>query len=267
MNEKNFAWYPPTSYSPNLSVEDWKKILQDKEIFSVEDLEIMKRFQDYGGQGTFADIAYAYGGEENYYKDKVTELGKKIFNKTNCPVFEGNYKNILFRERAAGEYVKPGEKIFYALREEIFDALNEIDLADMELYAAEKINAKINFDKTVRGRKINKNSVGKLEFAFCDKVSGKIPVESYLGRPCEDDSRSYYICLNKNDNKIADKFSVMGFKVIDNRLTDDVATKLLAKNLAYKVPRYFFKDEKFIAEKFRPITFEEYKKIVAELND
>lgn len=38
-------WYPEIeNYDPKLSVEDWKKLLQDETIFSVTDLEIMKRF-------------------------------------------------------------------------------------------------------------------------------------------------------------------------------------------------------------------------------
>ena len=267
MYNKNFDWYPPKNYSPNLSVEDWKKLLQDEEIFSVEDLQIVKRFQDYDCQGTFAQIAYAYGEDENFYKEKVSALGKKISAKTNCPVFEGNYKNILFLERAAGKYVKHGEKIFYALREELVTALNQVDLSNIKIYTAEKIAKKINFDKTERGRKINKNSVGKLEFAFCDKENRKIPIESYLGQPCEDDSRGYYICLNKNDNRIADKFSAMGFKKLDNRLTDDVATKLLAKDLAYQVPHHYFDDKKLLAARYTPISAEEYKKVVAELTE
>jgi len=50
-------------------------------------------------------------------------------------------------------------------------------------------------------------------------------------------------------------------------LTDDVATKLLAKDLAYQVPQHYFDDKKLLAAKYTPISAEEYKKIVAELTE
>ena len=132
------VWYPQ-NYNLNFSVEDWKKLLPDRKIFSINDLEILKRLLDFGENGifkaTFEQLSYTYGENYNFYKENIDKLGKKIFSKTNCLIFENNFTNILLEEGEAGNFAKnhkiSDEKIdtkIYKLRDELADALFEIDL-------------------------------------------------------------------------------------------------------------------------------------------
>ena len=51
-------WWPSVSeYSPNLSVSEWTNLLDDKDVFYPESLEIMKRMMDFGGQATCTQLA------------------------------------------------------------------------------------------------------------------------------------------------------------------------------------------------------------------
>ena len=277
-------WYPQ-NYSLSLSVEDWKKLLQNEEIFSVSDLEIMKRFLDFGDNGifqaTFEQLAFTYGENYFFYQDKIDELGKKIFYETNCLINEKNFKNILLEEREAESFAinhkfsdgSVDTKI-YKLRDELADALFETDLSKIKLYSNEKIfrkidfSSKMNFDnkknKNVE-KNLNRVILEKLRFAVLDS-NRKIPIKSWLD---ETDYRGYYILLNKNDSGLKNILEKMGYVNRDPRLTDEVATKLLAKGLAYKISRKDFEEIESQFEKgnhkFSPITSEEYKTLKNQL--
>ena len=162
-------WYPEIeNYDPKLSVEDWKKLLQDETIFSVTDLEIMKRFQHYECCGTYAHLVYAYGEDYFFYKDNIAKLGKKIADKTNCPVYQNHYENIPLLEREASTWAKKYEddengKKFYKLRDELATALDFIDLSSIQLFtdkkAAEKVNYSTAASKNEKYQCFNKSSI------------------------------------------------------------------------------------------------------------
>lgn len=277
-------WYPQ-NYSTNLSVDDWKKLLQNKKIFSTNDLEIMKRFLDFGDnkvfQATYEQLAFTYGENYFFYQKNVEELGKKIFSATNCPIYKKFFKNILLEEREAGSFAlnykfsdgKVDTKI-YKLRNELADALLETDLSEFKLYSDEKIFRKIdfyskmNFDNRknkIVEKNLNKVILEKLKFAVLD-ANRKIPIKSWLD---ETDYRGYYILLNKNDSGLKNILEKIGYVKKDPRLTDEVATKLLAKNFAYKISRKEFEDIESQFEdgnkKFSPITPQEYENLKTQL--
>lgn len=267
MSDKKI-WYP-LNYSPNLSVGDWKKLLQNKNIFSENDLEIMKRFLDFGDNGifqaTYSQLAFTYGENYNFYQKNINELGKKVFYETNCPIHEKNFKNILLEERDAGNFARkfdiPDKKV-YKLRYELADALLEIDLHNIKLYSDEKISRPIDISK-----KTALVALAKLEFVVLDS-DRKIPIKSWLDGT---DYRGYYFLLNKKNNRLQIVLEEMGFQQKSTRLTDDVATKLLAKGLAYKVSRQEFEVIKSQFErgtnKFSQITADEYKNLKYQLEN
>lgn len=132
-------WYPK-NYSPNLYVEDWKNLLQNKNIFSKNDLEIMKRFLDFGDggifQATYDQLSYTYGENYFFYKNNIDELGKKIFSETHCTLHEKDFRNILLEESEAGDFARNYkfsngiiDTKIYKLRDELADALFEKNLS------------------------------------------------------------------------------------------------------------------------------------------
>lgn len=130
------TWFPP-DYSPNLAVEDWMKLLQDRSIFTEDCLKIMKRFMDYGGEATCKQLSLKYGDSPNFYNSGSSYLAKRIAEKTGCPLLEKDTENarywpILYlghsaEKNQAGSYA-------WRLRDELKEALKKTDLSWVELY-------------------------------------------------------------------------------------------------------------------------------------
>ena len=141
-------WWPnKTLYDPGLSVEGWKKILQDPEIFSNESLALVKRFKDYGGSATCKQISEKYGDTAQHYNIICTKTCEQIIRKTNVKRMKlkdgtENLFPVLFYGRDA----EKGESGSYKwkLREEISEALDQVDLSHIPLYVT---NNEVTKDK------------------------------------------------------------------------------------------------------------------------
>lgn len=136
------VWFP-LDYSPGLTVADWMELLQDREIFDENSLQIMKCMLEYGGEATCTQLAEKYGGDRNFYNKGSSALGKRIAVKTGCPLMEREdtesvrYWTVLYIGRNA-EKEQPGCFV-WKLREELKAALQQTDLSGVPLYfAAEK---------------------------------------------------------------------------------------------------------------------------------
>lgn len=135
-------WWPSKDlYNPGLSVEDWKRILQDPEIFSKDSLALVKRFKHYGGAATCKQISEKYGDTAQHYNIICTKTCEQIIKKTNVKRMKlkdgtENLFPVLFYGRDA----EKGESGSYKwkLREEISEALEQVDLSYIPLYATEK---------------------------------------------------------------------------------------------------------------------------------
>lgn len=123
----NDKWFP-ANYNPGFTVEDWKKMLADKDLFWDSSLTIMSRMLDIGGQATCKQLADKYGETPNYYNGGARGLAERIVKKTDCPVLEKNNENsrywpVLFVGRKAGSDVSGG--YIWRLRDELKEALIE----------------------------------------------------------------------------------------------------------------------------------------------
>ena len=131
-------WWPSKAlYDPELSVGGWVKILKDPEIFSNESLALVKRFKDYGGSATCKQISEKYGDTAQHYNIICTKTCEQIIRKTNVKRMKlkdgtENLFPILFYGRDA----EKGESGSYKwkLREEISEALDQVDLSHIPLY-------------------------------------------------------------------------------------------------------------------------------------
>lgn len=130
-------WFP-ADYSPNLTVEDWVKLLGDREVFTTSSLEIMKRMKDIGGMATCTQLSEKYGETSNFYNIGSSSLAKRIANKTGCPVMPDDTRNakwwpILY----VGKYADADTRGIYIwkLRDVLSEALDQVDLSDIALYA------------------------------------------------------------------------------------------------------------------------------------
>lgn len=138
--ETEIAWFP-ADYSPNLSVEDWISLLQDKEVFQEGSLQIMKRFMDYGGEATCTQLAVKYGESKNFYNSGSSALARRVAEKTGCSLMERDTENSrywpsLYLGRSAEKNVD-GSYI-WKLRDELKEALSKTDLSGVELFAKDQ---------------------------------------------------------------------------------------------------------------------------------
>lgn len=135
----NYDWLPSLEeYSPEISSEKWVELLQDKEVFNDASLAVMKRLKDYGGEATCTQLSEKYGEKPNYYNINSSALAQRIFKKINCRIPERNNKDakwwpVLY----VGKYTNSKEKgsFIWKLRDELFTALDKVDLSNVPLYA------------------------------------------------------------------------------------------------------------------------------------
>ena len=141
-------WWPSKAlYDPGLSVKDWVKILKDPEIFSNESLALVKRFKDYGGSATCKQISEKYGNTAQHYNIICTKTCEQIIKKTSVKkmLLEDGTSNlfpILFYGRVAKKDESGSYK--WKLREELNEALDQVDLSHIPLYVA---NNEVTKDK------------------------------------------------------------------------------------------------------------------------
>lgn len=134
--EAKCEWFP-AAYSPGFTVEDWVDLLNDSEVFTTASLEIMKRMKDCGGRASCKQLSVKYGQSSNFYNAGSSTLAKRIADKTGCSLLKTNTENakwwpILY----IGRYARKEEEGSYIwkLRDELFEALDQVDLSEIELY-------------------------------------------------------------------------------------------------------------------------------------
>lgn len=133
-------WFP-VNYSPNLTKDKWLELLKDRDVFTDSSLEIVKRIKDYGGMATCTQLSIKYGETKNFYNSGSSSLAKRVAEKTGCPVMKEDNDNskwwpILYIGKKAdkntdGSYI-------WKLRDELSEALDEINLEGVQLFEEKK---------------------------------------------------------------------------------------------------------------------------------
>lgn len=140
-SEKENDWFP-ADYDPGFSVEEWKKLLNDSQIFNTVSLEIVKRLLYFEEDGaTCTQLANEFGETTNFYKNGSSALAERIVNATSCPVIKRENGSIrwwavLYLGKSASK--EDAGSYLWKLRPELAEALKQIDLSAAKLYADEK---------------------------------------------------------------------------------------------------------------------------------
>lgn len=133
---KTNKWYGE-DYDSGLDKEDWKNLLKNPLIFDEKALKIVARMLDFGGQATCTQLSMKYGNEVNFYNSGSRALGRKIIDESGCEPYvdeknEIRYWPVLYTGRIVD---KDEEGVFlWKLRDELKEALEELDLSKIELY-------------------------------------------------------------------------------------------------------------------------------------
>lgn len=129
-------WFPK-DYSPELGVDDWVELLNDRSIFTITSLQIMKRLKDYGGAATCKQLSVKYGGNPSFYNGGSWSLARRIAKKTGCSVMtkgtgDSKWWPILYVGKKSDKSSE--ETYIWKLREELAEALTKVDLSEIDLY-------------------------------------------------------------------------------------------------------------------------------------
>ncbi|WP_296879158.1 AAA family ATPase [Thomasclavelia sp.] len=142
LNKSNDKYWPSKNvYDPGISKEQWIELLNNKDVFYLSNLEMMKRMVDFGGEATCRQLSLKYGENFNFYNAGSSSLAKRIIDQTGCKAPPSGEKNSRFwpvlyvgrdaTKKEQGSYV-------WRLRDELQEALEEIDLSNIKLYADKK---------------------------------------------------------------------------------------------------------------------------------
>ena len=148
-------WPSKEEYSPNITVEQWIELLNDKEITSENTLEMLSMFFKYGKPASCSHLAAIYGKTKNYFNSSSSSYAKKIVEKVGCPVLDEEFNHnakwwpVLYVGRDAkkeeiGSYV-------WKLRDELKEALEQIDLPSVEELKEMKVNKEFGLNTILYG--------------------------------------------------------------------------------------------------------------------
>lgn len=130
--DEDGRWWPSSDeYSPGLAVEDWVRLLRDRNVFDEGSMEVVNRLKDIAGRATCRELATRYGRTPQFYNGTSSALAKRVVTATGCPTVPGDEDGstrwwpVLYTGRRStteedGTYV-------WRLRDELSQALDQVD--------------------------------------------------------------------------------------------------------------------------------------------
>ncbi|MCQ2122203.1 MAG: AAA family ATPase [Fibrobacter sp.] len=62
-------------------VDRWQSLFKEKNVFKPDNIGILKKFLDFGGEATCSQLAQKYGESADYYREKCIKLADRIANR------------------------------------------------------------------------------------------------------------------------------------------------------------------------------------------
>lgn len=119
-----------TPYKNELTVKDWEKLLKEPEIFTVDALKVMKRMRHIAAPTSPMELADMFGFGAMYYKSEIENLTKRLAEKLNVNDLDKEYYWSLLLD---GWKNKNTEEEIYALKQELYEAIGNVDLSNIPL--------------------------------------------------------------------------------------------------------------------------------------
>ena len=139
------SWWPAKEeYDPGITKDDWVGYLKTDGLLSDNMLAVLKRMKDIGGAATCTQLSQKYGEKMGFYLSNGPSAADRIAKVSGCPLMPGrggSNKNrlwpVLFVGKEAPDDVSG--TFIWRLRPELSDALDEVDLSRIPLYATESL--------------------------------------------------------------------------------------------------------------------------------
>ncbi len=158
-----FGYWPSlVVFNPEISKEMWLDVLNNKQITTKDNLSMFKAMLELGGASTCANLAEVYGGSFAHYNGVGSGFGFKVckYYKREPIVDDGEVRYYVFPFQ--GKPIKENGKNRYIwrIRPELKEALEEIDLSDINPYYEE-------------GETLQTNSIAKNTILYGPPGTGK----------------------------------------------------------------------------------------------
>lgn len=149
--ESNKKWYPDDSdYNPNITKEQWKELILDKDVFS-ENALITFACISKTSKPTCADMANEFGRSVGFYNTNVFNTGRKVCKKTNCPLDTRENGDVRYWSVCCKGRDLSNGRFEYKIRPELEEAFDETGvLEDLEVYEKDSKN-NMKYDKEPSG--------------------------------------------------------------------------------------------------------------------
>lgn len=123
----------------DISKEQWIEMLSNPDVFKEEDIKLIKKIYEMGGQATASELAEIENKHPSSYNAKVVALSKRIQSYTNCTVpLRRDGKERWWHVPFYGTYKDDGT-FNWILRPELKDAIREL-YSEIEDGVEEKVN-------------------------------------------------------------------------------------------------------------------------------
>ena len=228
MSEGNW-WPTKEEYDPKITKEKWLELLKDEKTFNFNSMCMMKRFLDFGGEATCADLAKEYGKTASFYIGVERGLASRIIKEKNLLSISDGKREWKFPILFLGRYVDKtkdnnlGDYI-WKLRPELKEALKDIKLLENEKYPLREKQGKNEWKYLIDEYKKFLHA-HKEDIAFYDE---KYKWE--LITRCEGKTIPEIIELSRNENVIDQKWTKQGLNsILKNKSVEfsEQVTKLL----------------------------------------
>lgn len=136
MMKENFPtdyWPSLEEYNPGITAEKWSAVLADTTLTSAENLAMLRKMLELGGESTCSHLAEVYGNVHSYYNKLGSSFGEKVKRKLNCPDCIDDGAVRYFPIPFVGRYVtENGNKRYsWKLRDELKEALMNMDISEV----------------------------------------------------------------------------------------------------------------------------------------
>ena len=132
-------WPSLEEYNPGITKDMWISVLSNPAITTPENLDMLRKILDLGGESTCAHLAEVYGKTHSYYNKLGSSYGEKVKKHFNCPDCPDRESDTVERNRVyvipfVGRYVtENGNKRYsWKLRHELKEALMSTDIPNPE---------------------------------------------------------------------------------------------------------------------------------------
>ncbi len=137
------GWWPAREvYQPNIDTEKWLSLLDNRSVFSQNNLTALARLMDNGGKGSCTALAERYGESVGFYVANISTPAEKVAKVTDCdlPPDRDSKNSKWWPILCEGKYVGSAKtrRYEYRLRPELQEALKQYDLSFVQLYTNDR---------------------------------------------------------------------------------------------------------------------------------